>query len=188
MAVPMGLPMHMPVKVSLQAYQMLLYGRALHPELFPLRKRRVVKNGAYELEVWAMDGAHLLRYEMGSLCSCELLTPADGKLPEQGVITALLAAGERDYEHRFVKEKVTYMTSIQTETLSENLYIATFDEILDYARASDALIHKWEDDNGRSLSVIDTQKFNKEVHVQCYHLVAQGGIVLRTQTIFENVG
>ena len=187
MPISLGIPMNMPVKVSLQAYQMLLYGRALHPELFPLKRRRVIKHGDYELEVWAMDGAHLLRFEMGALCACELLTAQEGKLPEAGVLSAFLAAGERDFEHRFVKEKVTYMTTIQTETLSENLYIATFDEILDYARASDSLIHKWEDESGKSLSVIDTQKFNREVHIQCYHLVAQGGIVIRTQSIFEQV-
>jgi hypothetical protein len=185
MSMSLGMPMNMPVKHSLQSYQMLLYGRALHPELFPLRKRKVVKHGEYELEVWAMDGAHLLRFEMRSLCACELLTAQEGRLPEAGVVSAFLAAGERDFEHRFAKERVTYMTTIQTETLSENLYIATFDEILDYARASDSLIHRWEDDAGKCLSVIDTQKMNGEVHVQCYHLVAQGGVVIRTQTIFE---
>jgi hypothetical protein len=178
--------MNMPVKHSLQSYQMLLYGRALHPELFPLRKRKVVRHGNYELEVWAMDGAHLLRFEMGSLCTCELLTAQEGRLPETGVLSAFLAAGERDFEHRFPKEKVTYMTTIQTETLSENLYIATYDEILDYARPSDALIHKWHSEAGKSLSVIDVQRMNREVHVQCYHLVAIGGVVIRTQTIFEH--
>jgi hypothetical protein len=178
--------MNAPVKHNLQSYQMLLYGRALHPELFPLRKRKVVRHGNYELEVWAMDGAHLLRFEMGTLCTCELLTPQEGRLPEQGALSAFLAAGERDFEHRFPKEKVTYMTTVQTETLSENLYIATFDEILDYARPSDALIHKWDSEMGKSLSVIDVQRFNREVHVQCYHLVATGGVVIRTQTIFEH--
>jgi hypothetical protein len=183
---PVGIPMNTPVKHSLQSYQMLLYGRALHPELFPLRKRRVSRHGEYELEVWAMDGAHLLRFERGNLCACELLTAQEGRLPEAGVVSAFLAAGERDFEHRFVKERVTYMTTVQTETLSDNLYIATFDEILDYGRLSDALIHHWEDDAGKSLSVIDTQRMNKEVHIQCYHLVARGGIVIRTQTIFEH--
>src|SRR5688572_11974601 len=121
--------MNLPVKHSLQSYQMFLYGRALHPELFPLRRRKVVNHGRYELEVWAMDGAHLLRFEMGPLCACELLTAQEGRLPEHGVVSAFLAAGERDFEHRFEKDKVTYMTTIQTETLSENLYLATFEEI-----------------------------------------------------------
>ena len=33
--------------------------------------------------------------------------------------------------------------------------------------------------------MLDMQRYHREVHVQSYHLVAQGGIVVRTQTIFE---
>lgn len=179
--------MSMPVKAnSLQSYQILLYSRALHPELFPLRARKVIRHGDYEFEVWAMEGAHLLRFEHKSLCACELLTGQEGKLPEAGLVTGFLAAGERDFEHRFSRDRVTYMHTVQTETLSENLYLATFDEMLDYARTSDTLIHPWEDDAGHCVSIIDIQRFNKEIHAQCYHLIAQGGVVIRTQTIFEH--
>jgi hypothetical protein len=179
--------MSMPVKGnSLQSYQVLLYNRALHPELFPLKGRRVVRHGAYEFETWVMEGAHLLRFEHTTVCACELLTAQEGKLPEAGLVTGFLAAGERDYEHRFGKDRVTYMHTVQTETLSENLYLATYDEMMDYARTADTLLHKWEDESGRCLSLIDMQRFNKEIHAQCYHLVATGGIVIRTQAIFEH--
>lgn len=180
--------MTMPVKApNLQSYQVLLYGRALHPELFPLKGRRVVRHGRYEFEVWVMEGAHLLRFEHAQLCACELLTDQDGRLPEQGVVNGFLAAGERDFEHRFVKERVTYMTTVQTETLSENLYIATMDEMLNYGRSSSALSHRWDDGAGPCLSMIDLQRYNSEIHAQSYHLISQGGLVIRTQTIFEHV-
>ena len=179
--------MSMPVKGnSLQSYQVLLYSRALHPELFPLRGRKVVRHGNYEFEVWVMEGAHLLRFEHATLCACELLTGQEGKLPEAGLVTGFLAAGERDFEHRFVRDRVTYMHTVQTETLSENLYVSTFDEILDYGRSAETLIHRWETEEGENLSMVDMQRFNKEIHAQCYHLIAQGGIVIRTQSIFEH--
>lgn len=179
--------MSLPVKSpNLQSYQVFLYGRALHPELFPLKGRRVIRHGNYEFEVWIMQGAHLLRFEHATLCACELLTDQDGKLPEVGVVSGFLAAGERDYEHRFIKDKVTYMTTVQTETLSENLYVSTYEEMLDYARTSDALTHRWRDDAGECLSMIDLQRFNREIHAQSYHLIAHGGVVIRTQTIFEH--
>src|SRR6266404_1363214 len=112
-----GTPMSLPVKSpSLQSYQVLLYNRALHPEVFPLKGRRVIHQGTYEFEVWIMSGAHLLRFESGGLC-----------------------AGERDFEHRFTRDKVTYMTTVQTETLSENLYLATYEEMMDVARTTNAL-------------------------------------------------
>lgn len=180
--------MSLPTKPNnLQSYQAILYDRALHPELFPLRDRRVVAHDDYEAEAWIMAGAHLLRFEHKGLCACELVTDRETGLPENGVVTAFLCAGERDFEHSFKKDNVNYMTTVQTETLSENLYIATFDELHQYATEAHALIHQWQDECGRCLSIIDMQRYNGEIHAQSYHLMAQGGLVLRTQTIFELV-
>lgn len=170
---------------SLQSYQTILYSRALHPELFQLRSRRVIKHGAYELEAWLTPGGHILRFEHGAVCASELLTDQERNLPTNGVVTAFLCAGERDYEHAFGKT-VTYMTTVQTETLSENLYAATFEEMLAFVRESGAMAHLWNDDAGQCLSIIDLQRYNREVHAQAYHLLAGGGIVVRTQTIFEH--
>jgi hypothetical protein len=78
------------------------------------------------------------------------------------------------------------MTSVQTESLSESLYQATLEEMEAHADEEDSLVHRWEDAMGRCLSLVDVQRFNKEVHAQCYHLQASGGIVLRTQSIFEH--
>lgn len=170
---------------ALQSYQVLLYNRALHPELFALKARRVVRSGPYELEMWAMQGAHLLRFEKGALCCSELLTAQESQLPTSGIVSSFLAAGDRDFEHRFTKDRVTYMTTVQSETLSENLYLAIHEEMLDHAREIDGLLHRWSDDTGQCLSLLEAQRYSKEVHVQAYHLIAHGGIVLRTQTIFE---
>lgn len=178
--------MNVPTKSSaLQNYQIILYGRALHPELFQLHGRRVVEHTEYELESWVMAGAHLLRFGRGGHCACELVSEQEAGLPTSGVVSAAFCAGERDYEHRFTDHGVTYMSTVQTETLSENLYIATYDEMNDHARENDSLTHRWNDASGRNLSLVDIQRLNSEVHVQAFHLLAQGGLVLRTQTIFE---
>jgi hypothetical protein len=171
---------------SLQSYQTILYNRALHPEFFPLKGRRVIKRSRYELELWVMAGSHLLRFEHGTMVASELVTDQEGNLPDQGVVTAFLCAGERDVEHRFDKARVSYMTTVQTESLSENLYLATFKEMEVTARETGALVYRWQDEAGKCLSMLDMQQYNREVHVQAYHLMAQGGLVLRTQTLFEH--
>lgn len=178
--------MSMSAKTSsgLQAYQMIVYNRALHPELFPLRARRVYPHNGYELEGWLMRGGHLLRFEHHTLCACELMTDQE-KNPDSGVVTAFLCAGEHDVEHSFVKDKVTYISTVQSETLSDNLYAATLEEMTNFGRDSGALQHTWTDETGRSLSLIDVQLHSREVHAQAYHLISSGGIVIRTQTIFE---
>jgi len=169
----------------LQTYQAVLYGRALHPEIFNLKSRRVFRQGDYELEVWMMRGSHLLRFEHKNLCASELVTDAEHLPQDGGVISAFLCAGERDYEYTFEKAKVGYLTTVQTETLADNIYDSTYQEMLDLAAESKALVHEWDDESGRCLSVVDVQKFSNEVHAQAYHLQANGGVVLRTQTIFE---
>src|SRR5256885_3777635 len=121
--------MNTPAKANvLQAYQVILYSRALHPELFQLKGRRVHKRGDYELETWVMPGQHILRFGHKKLCASELLTDQE-KSPATGIVSAFLCAGERDFEHRFTKEGVVYMTTVQTETLSDNVFTATFDEL-----------------------------------------------------------
>lgn len=179
--------MNVPTKSSsIQSYQVVLYNRALHPEFFPLRARRVVKHGQYEAEGWLMPGAHLFRFELGPVCACELVTGQEKNLPDAGVVTAFLCAGEHEYEYRFDKRGVTYMTSVQTETLSENIYLATMDELREYGKEQNALRHEWEDESGRSMSMLNFQRQPNEIHCEAYHCVAHSGFVLRTQTIFEH--
>ncbi len=47
------------------------------------------------------------------------------------------------------------MTTVQTETLSDNLFVATYDEMADFGRGSGALTQFWEDEAGKCLSMID---------------------------------
>ncbi|VAX39833.1 hypothetical protein MNBD_PLANCTO03-1463 [hydrothermal vent metagenome] len=170
---------------SLNTYQVVLYDRALHPEFFELKTRRVERLNGFEFEAWLMNGAHVLRFESGSLCASELVTDQERGLPDTGVVTAFLCAGERDYDHSFAAGGLGYITTVQTETLAENLYLTTYEELLAFGREGESLIHQWEDDVGPCLSMLDMQRLSTEMHVQAYHLLANQGIVLRTQTIFE---
>lgn len=177
--------MHTHVRTpSLNAYQVILYNQALHPELFALKGRRRHERGGYELETWLMHGMHVLRFAWKNRHICELLTD-QSKSPVSGVVSAFLAAGERDYEKRFDRDGITYMTSVQTETLSENLFESTYEEISALEQESKAVAVRWNDDAGRCLSLVDVQEMTDQVHAQCYHLLANGGIVIRTQTLFE---
>lgn len=170
---------------KLNAYQMVLLNRAVHPELFQLRGRRVVSHASYELEAWIMDGKHLLRFEQNKLCCCELVTDEEPPIPDGSVVEQFFCAGERDYDHLFSDEPVNYITTVQTEQLSENLFASTLGELRSHAASTDALCHAWSGEGGENLSVLDIQRYHREVHVQAYHLLSAGGVVIRSQTIFE---
>lgn len=170
---------------NFQTHQVVLYERALHPELFPLKMRKVLNGGPYEIEVWLMNGAHLLRFEHARHCATELVIEQDRDLPSSGLVTAFLCAGEHEYEHRFPREGMNYITSVQTETLSENQYLSTVDEFSTFRGDGEKLSHAWRDEAGPCLSIVDVQQHNREVHAQSFHLVANARLVLRSQTIFE---
>lgn len=170
---------------SLQTYQTLLYDRALHPELFQLRGRSVTQHGKYELECWLLEGGHVLRFEHAGLCATELVTDQESGLPRLGVVNAALCAGEQELDHQ-LPGGLRFMTTVQTEQLADNLYQATFREMTEHAEEVGAVTHAFADESGRCLSMLDVQLYSREAHVQSYHLQASGGLVLRTQSIFEH--
>jgi hypothetical protein len=170
---------------SLQSYNMLLYRRALHPEFFSIEGRRRLVHGGFEFEAWIFKGGHALRMQQGGECLSELVTDQLDHLPEKALALTLPCAGERDHEER-IDDRTVFMTSVQTETLSEHLYVGTYKEMLEHARSVNSLLVTWSDDQGKAnLSVLDMQRFRNEVHLQGYHLRSDCGLVLRTQSMFQ---
>ena len=173
---------------SLHAYRLILYRRALHPELFRIKGRRTIEHAGYDFEAWVMPGSHLMRFQDRGQCVTELITDLEESIPERGMVAALPCAGERDHEEDF-GDALKFVSTVQTEQLPESLYKATYDELLEFGRETNALIHEWiDEDGGRCASILDIQRYRNEVHAQCYHLNAQGGLILRTQSIFERGG
>jgi hypothetical protein len=167
---------------------MLLYRHALHPEFFRIEGRERIEHGEYEYEAWIFRGGHVLRFEHSGLCVSEIVTAEPDPLPERGLVTTLPCAGERDHESEFA-DRVVFMTSVQTETLTDHLYLSTYNELLDHGRDRNALLTLWSEENGKAnLSMIESQRRCNEIHIQCYHLRSDCGLVLRTQTIFELKG
>lgn len=179
--------MNSPSKSSnLQAYRMVLYRRALHPELFRVKSRKTIEHGEYSFEAWLMAGSHLLRFEYAGACGTELITDQEDGIPDRGVVAAIPCAGERDHEQAF-GDKIRLVSTLQTETLPESLYAAMYQELVAFGKENDAMIHTWiDEDGGKCASILDLQRYRTEIHAQSYHLMSQGGLVLRTQSIFEH--
>jgi hypothetical protein len=172
---------------SLQNYHMLAFRKALHPEFFGIESRQRVQHGDYETEAWIFRGGHSLRFTLNGFCMSEVVVEHIDQIPDRGLITALPCAGERDFEEK-VAENLVYMTTMQTETLSDHLYLGTYKEMMAHARDNDSLFAAWTDAAGKpNLSLIDVQHFRNEVHVQGYHLRSDCGLVLRTQSMLQVV-
>ena len=92
--------------------------------------------------------------------------------------------GERDNEQEFA-ERLLVISSMQSEQLSDHLFGDTYDELRIFAQESGAKMIEWSHDNNMHMSILDFQRYNKQVHVQGYHLQSEHGHVLRSQAIFE---
>jgi hypothetical protein len=168
-----------------QLFRLMLYNRPLHPELFNLENRRVDHHGEYEVENWIISRGHVVRFQLGQQVLTETVVEQGDHLPENGLIHALPCIGEKEYDMDPLG-RLRYFTTIQTEALTDNLFMATYREMQEFARETGALAREWEGDNGALfLSLLDTQKYKREFHVQSYHLTGDTGLVLRTQSIFE---
>ena len=175
-----------PKVTSLQAYNMLLYRTALHPEFFGIEGRRRIEHGDYEFEAWIFGGGHALRFQHEGMCLSEIVSDQYQALPERGQIATFPCAGEKDHETTF-GERLTYMTSIQTEILTDHLYLGTYNEMLEHGQQLGGLMSVWTNEvsDRPNLSLVDMQRFADQVHVQGYHLRSDCGLVLRTQSIFQ---
>lgn len=170
---------------SLQDYHMLLYRNGVHPEFFNIEGRRRIEHMNYEFEVWHFNGGHVCMFDFEGVCLVEVVTPELENLPERGLVSTTPCAGEKDHQSTF-GERITYMTSIQTETLTEHLYLGTYEELLEHGRSDDCLLSHWQDLEGQpNLSLIEMQRYSDQVHVQGYHLRSDCSMVLRTQSIFQ---
>ncbi len=171
--------------LNAQLFRLMLYNRALHPELFDLQARRSFRQDFYEVESWLFPGGHVVRFGAGLKTVTEVVIEAGDHLPENGLVYAMPCFGEKDHEQD-VEEKVNYVTTIQTEALTENLYNATYREMKDFADETGALMYEWvDDDKTPCMAMLDTQRYKREYHLQSYHLMGASGVVLRTQSIFE---
>jgi hypothetical protein len=168
-----------------QIYQLMVYRRALHPELIDLRGRRRHRHDEYEAEMWVAPAGHVVRFAVNGQHLAEALVECGDHLPETGLVHALPCIGEKEYEMER-PGPIGYFSTVQIETLTDNLFMATYREMTDFAEETKALAHTWQNDGERpNLSLLDVQKYKRELHLQSYHLMGNACIVLRTQSIFE---
>ena len=169
---------------SLQAYHTLLYRAPLHPEFFRIEAREKGSHGDFEFESWLFAGGHAFRFEYDDIIVTEVVTDDYKSLPERGIVTTLPCAGEKDHEAE-IADRITFVTSIQTETLSDHLYLGTYREMLEHGRMGEGLLKVWETSGTPNLSLVEHQRYADEVHLQGYHLRSDCQMVLRTQSIFQ---
>jgi hypothetical protein len=165
--------------------QMLVYDRALHPGTFELRSRRPLHSAEFVFEALLLRGLHMLRFTRACQQSSvtELLTNQPN-VPRE-MLSAFPLVGEREVNHE-LQGKIRYMTNVSTEILPAIQFEECRREIDEsIGTAPRALRDAWDDGAGECLSVIDMQPAQRSIQVDCFHFIATGNIVIRSQSLFE---
>lgn len=174
---------------SLQSYTMLLYRKPLHPEFFGIEGRAKAEQGGVTAEAWVFRGGHCLRFEChdGPLL-CEVVTDVPATLPDRALNAQFPCAGERDHDEP-LGTKHRYYATLQTETLSEHLYLGEYKELLARARTNQALLSVWKDEQDRpNLSIVELSRSTAGINVEAWHLRSDCGLVLRASSMVLTSG
>lgn len=143
----------LPKPSTTHAFQAALFDSELPQDFFDPKGRRALSNHEYLIESLVKPGAHLLRFDFKQFCVVELVTESDRAVPPQNRVATFACPQEKDFEHRFGKLGLVYMTSVQTESLPDSLFRETYAELMDFGRQNGALVHLWKSLDGRAIAL-----------------------------------
>ena len=165
---------------------LLLYQKALHPELFKILGSEQVSRRAYEADIWLVEGGHVIMFAAGKNTLTEVIATKNDPLTDRGLLQSIPCRGEK-YHEMTAGGNIRYMISTQEEQLTQTLYDATKHEISSYASKRELMTAETAPtpDGGGTLSVLDIERRSHELLVQSFHLFDETMMVIKTQAIFE---
>jgi hypothetical protein len=165
---------------------LLLYQKALHPELFKILASEQVSRRAYEADIWLVEGGHVIMFTAGKNTLTEVIVTNNAPLTDRGLLQSIPCRGEK-YHEMTAGGNIRYMISTQEEQLTQTLYDATKHEIASYAQKRELMTGEIAatPEVGGSLSVLDIERRSHELLVQSFHLFDETQMVIKTQAIIE---
>jgi hypothetical protein len=165
---------------------LLLYQKALHPELFKILATEQVSRRAYEADIWLVEGGHVIMFTAGKNTLTEVIVTKDLALTDRGLLQSIPCRGEK-YHEMTAGGNIRYMISTQEEQLTQTLYDATKHETASYAAKRELMTAETHatNDSGGTLSVLDIERRSHELLVQSFHLFDETQMVIKTQAIIE---
>lgn len=165
---------------------LLLYQKALHPELFKILASEQVSRRAYEADIWLVEGGHVIMFTAGKNTLTEVIVTSGAPLTDRGLLQSIPCRGEK-YHEMTAGGNIRYMISTQEEQLTQTLYDATRHEISSYASKRELMTAETPatQEVAGSLSVLDIERRSHELLVQSFHLFDESQMVIKTQAIIE---
>src|SRR4030095_12424821 len=103
---------------------LLLYQKALHPELFKILASEQVSRRAYEADIWLVEGGHVIMVTVGKNTLAEVIVTNNAPLTDRGLLQSIPCRGEK-YHEMTAGGNIRYMISTQEEAVTQTVYDAT---------------------------------------------------------------
>jgi hypothetical protein len=173
-------------KQRVEELQFCLYRRAIHPELFEIKKVKRFEQRRYQAEVWVLGLAHVISVQYGNSIITELIADDDELLPKSGLATSFRFRGEKDHTQTF-DDGARYLVSTQVERMTPQLFPTTHRDYLHYGRGRALFVTPDEPavDGLVPFSFLDFDARDHEFHVHAFHVFPSELTILKTQSIFE---
>lgn len=174
------------IKTRVEGLLFCLYHRAIHPELFDIRRVKRLNLARYQAEVWVCGLAHVITVKAGNQIVTELIAEEQGLLPKAGLVTSFRFRGERDHAQNF-NDGFKYILSTQVEKMSPHLFPATHRDYVHYAQNRGIFLSfdEWAHDGLAPFSFVDFDARDHELHIHAFHAFPEEQTLLKTQSIFE---
>jgi hypothetical protein len=183
----MGVLMESPnTNIIVSELTFALYQRPLHPELFNIYKKHIVKTDEYEALIWATGGSHVVSVFVNDLCLTELISTPTQLLPRRGLIERFRFTGQRSHKCTLAKG-LSYMMDFQVEKMSPNLYRQSHADLEKFARNRGLFVKfpKLAVDGLEPFSYIDFEARRDELHVHTFHAYPDQVTIIKTQSLFD---
>src|SRR5437762_8079389 len=89
---------------------LLLYQRALHPELFKIHATEPVSRRVYEADIWLVEGGHVISLTAGKNTFSEVIVTSNDPLTDRGLLQSIPCRGEK-YHEMTAGSNIKYMIS-----------------------------------------------------------------------------
>jgi hypothetical protein len=173
-------------KQSVGSLRFFLYDRPIHPELFDIyHDHHIVKNG-YEAQIWVTGCTHVIGFYRDRSSLVEVTADAEKILPQRGRLLELPFRGERDHERKRA-EDISYMMSLQVESMSPAVYSRTHHDLarIGAQRGLFVPFPMWMSHSLTPFTFIDYEARPNGLHVFAFHAFPSELTIVKTQSIFE---
>jgi len=172
-------------RVCVGDLQFGLYNRPAHPELFKIDHRQDIEERMYWASVWLIEGGHVVTFCWKKQFMVEVLGPADGLRPRNGVLQKFPLRGERTCRQR-CEEGLGYVMAGQVERMSEKVFASVYEDVLARAQSRGTLVMHARAHMAESrFAYVEIEARERELHITACHAFPEELAMAKTQSIFK---